>query len=141
METTARRVLDTFISFRVWYAVPNTQKKRDNADGGGGAHQAMGGCGLGGVHGRCVAPCVVGADSHPRTTHRSMAITSSNASLRFPATGSGQGFEDASPHISTTYVLSVEASMEGGGGVQYSMDTSATSHVVYLLDYAYRPCC
>lgn len=96
----------------------------------------MGGCGLGGVHGRCVAPCVVGADSHPCTTQRSVAIASPNASLRFSAAGSGQGtttIDEASPHIPATYVLPVEASMEGGGGVQYSMDTSATSRVVYLL--------
>ncbi len=122
------------ISLWLVQAVLNTQKKRrDHADGGGRAHQAMGGCGLGGVHGRCVAPCVVGADSHTRTTRRSVAIASPNASLRFPAAGSGQGFDEASPHISAAYVLSLEASMEGGGSVQYSVDASATSCIVYVL--------
>lgn len=124
METTARTALDTFICLvRFIPFCVGTQnrikKGRVHADGGG-VHQAMGGCGLGGVHGRCVAPCVVGADSHPRTTHRSVAFASPNTSLLFPTAGSGQGtttIDEASPHISAAYVLSVQASMEGGGGV------------------------
>lgn len=122
METTARTALDTFICLvRFIPFCVGTQnrikKGRVHADGGG-VHQAMGGCGLGGVHGRVAAPCVVGPDSP--CTQRSVAFASPKTSLLFPTAGSGQGtttIDEASPHISAAYVLSVQASMEGGGSV------------------------